>query len=228
VRQGEDRPRYWPRRRDSPRHAKCSRAARRIIRCLIGEPAWARLPSLRGSPAAWSAATCRNPEEQAPRGDGLERDDRRRQVSGGSSRTAQGLPSRRLLPAKARSFCSLMRLHTIVGAGAAEGATDAGEHHEAAACPWRNSAPIGATTLDEYRKHIEKDPAPGARSSRCSSPSRPSRPPLLSCAGLKERYEVHQRRAHPGLALVAGGDAFASLLHTDRDRFCRTRQLTAD
>ncbi len=47
-------------------------------------------------------------------------------------------------------------LHTIVGAGGAEGSIDAASHHQAAAVAWRNPG-VGATTLDEYRKDIEKD-----------------------------------------------------------------------
>ena len=81
-------------------------------------------------------------------------------------------------------------LHTIVGAGASEGAVDAsnllkpqlarGELHT-----------IGATTLDEYRKYIEKDAALERRFQpvRCEEPSVDSTIAILR--GLRERYEVH-------------------------------------
>lgn len=81
-------------------------------------------------------------------------------------------------------------LHTIVGAGASEGAVDAsnllkpqlarGELHT-----------IGATTLDEYRKYIEKDAALERRFQpvRCDEPSVDSTIAILR--GLRERYEVH-------------------------------------
>src|SRR5438067_5600894 len=49
-------------------------------------------------------------------------------------------------------------LHTIVGAGAAEGAIDAGNMLKPMLARGELRA-VGATTLDEYRKHIEKDPA---------------------------------------------------------------------
>ena len=62
-------------------------------------------------------------------------------------------------------------IHTVVGAGAAEGAMDAGNMLKPALARGELHM-IGATTLDEYRKNIEKDPALERRSSPCSSPSR--------------------------------------------------------
>ncbi|HET6578649.1 MAG TPA: ATP-dependent chaperone ClpB [Gemmatimonadales bacterium] len=93
-------------------------------------------------------------------------------------------------------------LHTIVGAGAAEGAVDAsnmlkpplarGELHV-----------IGATTLDEYRKHIEKDPALERRFQPVlvGEPSVPDTIAILR--GLKEKYEVHHGVRITDNALVA-------------------------
>src|SRR5215218_8703715 len=93
-------------------------------------------------------------------------------------------------------------LHTVVGAGAAEGAMDAsnmlkpmlarGELH----C-------IGATTLDEYRKHVEKDPALERRFQPVyvGEPSVESTIAILR--GLKERYEAHHKVKFKDAALVA-------------------------
>jgi ATP-dependent Clp protease ATP-binding subunit ClpB len=69
-------------------------------------------------------------------------------------------------------------LHTVVGAGAAEGAMDAGNMLKPMLARGELHM-IGATTLDEYRKHIEKD----AVSSPLSSMSPRSRMPSPSCAG---------------------------------------------
>ena len=81
-------------------------------------------------------------------------------------------------------------LHTIVGAGAAEGAVDAsnmlkpplarGELHV-----------IGATTLDEYRKHIEKDPALERRFQPVMVGEPTVADTIAILRGLKEKYEVH-------------------------------------
>jgi len=81
-------------------------------------------------------------------------------------------------------------LHTLVGAGAAEGATDAANIMKPQLARGELRA-IGATTLDEYRKHIEKDPALERRFQPVlvSEPSVEATIAILR--GLKERYEVH-------------------------------------
>jgi len=96
-------------------------------------------------------------------------------------------------------------LHTIVGAGASEGAMDAsnllkpqlarGELHT-----------IGATTLDEYRKYIEKDAALERRFQpvRCDEPSVESTIAILR--GVKDRYEVHHGVRITDGALVAAAN----------------------
>jgi len=93
-------------------------------------------------------------------------------------------------------------LHTVVGAGAAEGAMDAsnmlkpmlarGELH----C-------IGATTLDEYRKHIEKDPALERRFQPILVDEPSVEDTISILRGLKERYEVHHGVRIKDSALVA-------------------------
>jgi ATP-dependent Clp protease ATP-binding subunit ClpB len=93
-------------------------------------------------------------------------------------------------------------LHTIVGAGAAEGAVDAsnmlkpplarGELHV-----------IGATTLDEYRKHIEKDPALERRFQPVLVGEPSVADTIAILRGLKEKYEVHHGVRITDNALVA-------------------------
>jgi ATP-dependent Clp protease ATP-binding subunit ClpB len=93
-------------------------------------------------------------------------------------------------------------LHTIVGAGAAEGATDAANIMKPQLARGELRA-IGATTLDEYRKHIEKDPALERRFQPVlvSEPSVEATIAILR--GLKERYEVHHGVRIQDAALVA-------------------------
>jgi ATP-dependent Clp protease ATP-binding subunit ClpB len=93
-------------------------------------------------------------------------------------------------------------LHTLVGAGGAEGAVDAANMLKPALARGDLRC-IGATTLDEYRKHVEKDKAlerrfqPGVR----GEPSVETRSAILR--GLKERYEVHHGIRIRDAALVA-------------------------
>ena len=81
-------------------------------------------------------------------------------------------------------------LHTVVGAGAAEGAMDAGNLLKPMLARGELQC-IGATTIDEYRKHIEKDAALERRFQpvRINQPSLEDTISILR--GLKERYEVH-------------------------------------
>jgi ATP-dependent Clp protease ATP-binding subunit ClpB len=98
----------------------------------------------------------------------------------------------------------LDELHTIVGAGAAEGAMDAGNMIKPMLARGELHM-IGATTLDEYRKHIEKDPALERRFQPVlvGEPSVPDTIAILR--GLKERYEVHHGVRIQDAALVAAG-----------------------
>jgi ATP-dependent Clp protease ATP-binding subunit ClpB len=93
-------------------------------------------------------------------------------------------------------------LHTIVGAGAAEGAMDAANLLKPALARGELRC-IGATTLDEYRKHIEKD----AALERRFQPVLVSQPTvedtIAILRGLKERYEVHHGIRIQDAALVA-------------------------
>jgi ATP-dependent Clp protease ATP-binding subunit ClpB len=93
-------------------------------------------------------------------------------------------------------------LHTIVGAGAAEGAMDAGNMIKPMLARGELRM-IGATTLDEYRKHIEKDPALERRFQQVyvGEPSVEDTVGILR--GLKERYEVHHGVRIQDSALVS-------------------------
>lgn len=81
-------------------------------------------------------------------------------------------------------------LHTVVGAGAAEGAMDAGNMLKPMLARGELHA-IGATTLDEYRKHIEKDAALERRFQPVLVDEPTVEDTISILRGLKERYEVH-------------------------------------
>jgi ATP-dependent Clp protease ATP-binding subunit ClpB len=93
-------------------------------------------------------------------------------------------------------------LHTLVGAGAAEGSMDASNLLKPALARGELRC-IGATTLDEYRKHIEKDAALERRFQPvlCAEPSEEASIAILR--GLKERYEVHHGVRIKDEALIA-------------------------
>src|SRR5881396_3997996 len=106
-------------------------------------------------------------------------------------------------------------LHTIVGAGAAEGAVDAANMLKPMLARGELRA-IGATTLDEYRKHIEKDAALERRFAPIFVGEPSVADTIAILRGLKERYEAHHGVRIRDAALVA-----AAVL-TDRyitDRF---------
>src|SRR6267143_517815 len=105
-------------------------------------------------------------------------------------------------------------LHTIVGAGKAEGAADAANMLKPQLARGELRC-IGATTLDEYRKHIEKDPALERRFQPVFVNEPTVEATIAILRGLKERYEVHHGVRIQDAALVAA----ATLSHryiTDR------------
>jgi ATP-dependent Clp protease ATP-binding subunit ClpB len=105
-------------------------------------------------------------------------------------------------------------LHTIVGAGKAEGAMDAGNMLKPPLARGELRC-IGATTLDEYRKHVEKDPALERRFQPVMVEEPSVEATVAILRGLKERYEVHHGIRIQDSALVAA----ATLSHryiTDR------------
>jgi ATP-dependent Clp protease ATP-binding subunit ClpB len=107
-------------------------------------------------------------------------------------------------------------LHTIVGAGAAEGAVDAANMLKPMLARGELRA-VGATTLDEYRKHIEKDAALERRFQPVFVGEPSVADTIAILRGLKERYEAHHKVRIRDSALVAA--AFLS------DRYISDRQL---
>jgi ATP-dependent Clp protease ATP-binding subunit ClpB len=93
-------------------------------------------------------------------------------------------------------------LHTIVGAGGAEGAMDAGNMIKPMLARGELRM-IGATTLDEYRKHVEKDPALERRFQQVYVGEPSVEDTIGILRGLKERYEVHHGVRIQDSALVS-------------------------
>jgi ATP-dependent Clp protease ATP-binding subunit ClpB len=93
-------------------------------------------------------------------------------------------------------------LHTIVGAGKTEGSTDAGNMLKPALARGELRV-VGATTLDEYRQHIEKDPALERRFQPVFVGEPSVEDTIAILRGLKERYEVHHGVRITDPAIVA-------------------------
>ncbi len=93
-------------------------------------------------------------------------------------------------------------LHTIVGAGAGEGAMDAGNMIKPMLARGQLRL-VGATTLDEFRKYIEKDPALERRFQQVFVPEPSVEDSVAILRGLKERYEVHHGVRIQDAALVS-------------------------
>jgi ATP-dependent Clp protease ATP-binding subunit ClpB len=107
-------------------------------------------------------------------------------------------------------------LHTLVGAGKAEGAMDAGNMLKPALARGELHC-VGATTLDEYRKYIEKDAALERRFQRVLVQEPSVEDTIAILRGLAERYEVHHKVEITDPAIVAA----ATLSH----RYIADRQL---
>jgi ATP-dependent Clp protease ATP-binding subunit ClpB len=116
--------------------------------------------------------------------------------------------------AEGRFIVFIDELHTLVGAGAAEGAVDASNLLKPALARGELHV-VGATTLDEYRKHIEKDAALERRFQPVYVGEPSVEDTIAILRGLKERYEIHHGVRITDNALVAA----ATLSHryiTDR------------
>jgi len=107
-------------------------------------------------------------------------------------------------------------LHTMVGAGKAEGAMDAGNMLKPALARGELHC-VGATTLDEYRKYVEKDAALERRFQKVLIEEPSVEDTIAILRGLKERYEVHHKVEITDPAIVAA----ATLSH----RYITDRQL---
>jgi ATP-dependent Clp protease ATP-binding subunit ClpB len=93
-------------------------------------------------------------------------------------------------------------MHTVVGAGAAEGAMDAGNMLKPMLARGELHL-IGATTLDEYRKHVEKDPALERRFQPVLVEAPTVEDTISILRGLKQRYEVHHGVRITDAAVIA-------------------------
>ncbi|XVF11436.1 hypothetical protein REPUB_Repub08aG0027300 [Reevesia pubescens] len=104
-------------------------------------------------------------------------------------------------------------VHTLIGAGAAEGAIDAANILKPALARVKSGYSscflfefmqcIGATTLDEYRKHIEKDPALERRFQPVKVPEPSVDETIQILKGLQERYEIHHKLRYTDEALIS-------------------------
>ncbi|MGZ3592755.1 MAG: ATP-dependent chaperone ClpB [Syntrophales bacterium] len=106
-------------------------------------------------------------------------------------------------------------IHTVVGAGAAEGAVDASNMMKPALARGELRC-IGATTLNEYRKHIEKDPALERRFQPIIVREPSVEDTIAILRGLKERYEVHHGVRIKDSAIIAAATLSARYIS---DRF---------
>ena len=104
--------------------------------------------------------------------------------------------------AEGRIILFIDELHTVIGAGSAEGSLDAGNMLKPALARGELHA-IGATTFDEYRKHIEKDPALERRFQPVQVAEPTVEETISILRGLKERYETHHAVRITDGALVA-------------------------
>ena len=196
--------------------SRCFRAGRRTTPSSSATRASARPPSSRVSPSASSRAT-------SPRGS--------RAGGSGRSTSARSSPGSKyrgefeerlkavlenIREAEGQIVLFIDELHTIVGAGAAEGAVDAANMLKPMLARGELRC-IGATTLDEYRKHIEKDAALERRFQPVFVGEPSVADTIAILRGLKERYEAHHGVRIRDAALVA-----AAVLS---DRYISDRQL---
>jgi ATP-dependent Clp protease ATP-binding subunit ClpB len=109
---------------------------------------------------------------------------------------------REIEEAQGRVVLFIDEIHTVVGAGGAEGAVDASNLLKPALARGELHC-VGATTLDEYRKHIEKDPALERRFQPVFVGEPSVEDTIAILRGLKERYDVHHGVRITDPALIA-------------------------
>src|ERR671915_481185 len=113
-----------------------------------------------------------------------------------------GVGKTAIVDAEGQVILFMDELHTIVGAGAAEGAVDAANLLKPMLARGELRA-VGATTLDEYRKHIEKDAALERRFQPVFVDEPSVEDTIAILRGLKERYEVHHGVRIQDSAIIA-------------------------
>jgi ATP-dependent Clp protease ATP-binding subunit ClpB len=121
-----------------------------------------------------------------------------------------------VVQSQGRIILFIDELHTVVGAGKAEGSMDAGNLLKPALARGELRT-IGATTLDEYRKHIEKDAALERRFQPIVVGEPSVEDTIAILRGLKERYETHH-----GIRITDGAIVSAAVLS---DRYIQNRFL---
>ena len=191
-------------RRRSSASCRCCRAAPRTTRCSSASRASARPRSSRASPPTSSAATC----PRRSQGKQLYTLDLGALVAGSRYRGDFEERLKKVLKeirTRGDIILFIDELHTLVGAGAAEGAIDAASILKPMLARGELQT-IGATTLDEYRKHLEKD----AALERRFQPIKVEEPTVAHTIeilkGLRDRYEQHHRVTITDQALVAAAN----------------------
>jgi ATP-dependent Clp protease ATP-binding subunit ClpB len=131
--------------------------------------------------------------------------------------------STRIKESDGRIILFIDELHTIVGAGKTEGAMDAGNLLKPMLARGELHC-IGATTLDEYRKYIEKDAALERRFQPVMVEEPTVEDTISILRGLKERYEVFHGVKIQDAALIAAATLSTAISPTGS---CRTRPSTS-